>query len=126
MLSFEYAKAEFPRRRLRSGRQHLLSRRTRQRQLWVFSSQLSRLVGNGARVVSQVGEARVGFHFDCKLGKTVGSATITPLELTPLLSRITPRPNGVVDVHTSIGIAEKWFPKEPGLIQVSVNNSINR
>jgi hypothetical protein len=48
----------------------------------------------------------------------VGSVTITPLELTPLLSRIEPLPNGVVDVHTSIEVAEKWFPKEPGLINL--------
>jgi hypothetical protein len=35
-----------------------------------------------------------------------------------------PLPNGVVDAHVSIKVAEKWFPKEPGVIQVSVNNSI--
>jgi len=67
----------------------------------------TQLVGNGARILSQVGEARAGFHFEYKLGKTVGSVTITPLELTPVLSRIEPLPNGVVDVHTSIEVAEK-------------------
>ena len=69
-------------------------------------------------------EARTGFHFDYKLGKTVGSVTIRPLELTPLLSRIETLPNGVVDVHARIDVAEKWFPKEPGLTRVSMNNSI--
>lgn len=84
----------------------------------------AQLVGNGARILSQIGEARTGFHLDYKLGKTVGSVTIAPLELTPILSRMEPVPNGVVDVYTRIDVAEKWFPKEPGLTQVRVNNSI--
>jgi hypothetical protein len=84
----------------------------------------TQLAGNGARILSQVGEARAGFRFEYKLGKTVGSVTIAPLELTPLLSRIEPLPDGVVDVYSRIDVAERWFPKEPGLIQVSVNNSM--
>ena len=84
----------------------------------------TQLVGNGARILSQVGETRAGFHFDYRLGKTLGSVTISPLELTPDLNRIEPLPNGVVDVYTRIDVAEKWFPKEPGLIRVSVNNSV--
>lgn len=90
----------------------------------------AQLVGNGARILSQIGEAPAGFHFDYKLGKTVGSVTISPLELPPhvsgtgTLSRSMPHPNCMVDVRTRIDVAEKWFPKEPGLTQVSVNNSI--
>ena len=90
----------------------------------------AQLVGNGARILSQIGEAPAGFHFDYKLGKTVGSVTISPLELPPhvsgtsTLSRSMPHPNCMVEVHTSIEVAEKWFPKDPGFIQVSVNNSI--
>jgi hypothetical protein len=84
----------------------------------------TQLVGNGARILGQGGDARAGFHFDYKLGKTVGSVTISPLELTPLLSRRMPLPNGMVDAHTSIEVAEKWFPKEPGLIQLRVSSSI--
>lgn len=84
----------------------------------------TQLVGNGARILSQVGEAPAGFHFDYKLGKTVGSVTISPLELPPHVSRKLPPPNCMVDIHTSIDVAEKWLPKEPGLIQVSVNDSI--
>src|SRR5215475_11501056 len=30
----------------------------------------TQLVGNGARLLSQIGEAPAGFHFDYKLGKT--------------------------------------------------------
>ncbi|HET9308225.1 MAG TPA: hypothetical protein VFO46_19560 [Candidatus Sulfotelmatobacter sp.] len=89
----------------------------------------AQLVGNGARILSQIGEARAGFHFDYKLGKTVGSVTITPLELTPtdpasILGHSKPVPNCMVGVHTSIKVAEKWFAKEPGLMQISVSDSI--
>jgi hypothetical protein len=84
----------------------------------------AQLVGNGARILSQIGVAQAGFHFEYKLGKTVGSVTISPLQLTPDLSRRNPLPNCMVDVQTRIDVAEKWSPKEPGLIQVSVNNSI--
>ncbi len=86
----------------------------------------AQLVGTGARILSQGGDARAGFHFDYKLGKTVGSVTISPFALAPtsFTHRRMPLPNGVVDAHTSIEVAEKWFPKEPGVIQVSVNSSI--
>lgn len=89
----------------------------------------AQLVGNGARILSQIGEARSGFHFDYKLGKTVGSVIITPLELTPtdpgrVLGHSKPVPNCMVGVHTSIKVAEKWFAKEPGLMQISVSDSI--
>lgn len=89
----------------------------------------TRLVGNGARILSQIGDARAGFYFDYKLGKTVGSVTIAPLELTPVnptgfLGHSMPVPNCMVGVHTSIKVAEQWFAKDPGLTQVSVNNSI--
>lgn len=71
----------------------------------------TQLVGNGARILSQVGEAPAGFHFDYKVGKTVGSLTISPLQLTSLLlGRTMPQPNCMVGVHTSIEVAEKWFP----------------
>jgi len=86
----------------------------------------AQLVGNGARILSQVGEAPAGFHFDYKLGQTVGSVTIAPLELTPVeparfLGHSMPVPNCMVGVHTRIDVAEKWFPKDEGLIQVSVS-----
>ena len=89
----------------------------------------ARLAGDGARILSQIGEARAGFHFDYKLGKTVGSVTITPLELTPtdpagILGHSKPVPNCMVGVHTSIKVAEKWFAKEPGVMRISVSDSI--
>ena len=87
----------------------------------------AQLAGSGARILNQIGEARAGFHFDYKLGKAVGSVSIPPLELIPgfedTRGRNVAQPNCTVDVHTSIDISEKWFPKEPGLIQVSVNDS---
>ena len=86
----------------------------------------AQLVGNGASIFNQIGEARAGFHFDYKLGKSVGSVSIPPLELTPgfkdTRGQSVAQPNCAVDVHTSIDISEKWFPKEPGLMQVSMNS----
>lgn len=89
----------------------------------------ARLVGNGARILSQIGDARAGFQFDYKLGKTLGSVSIAPLKLTPVdptgfLGHSMPVPNCMVGVHTSIKVAEQWFAKDPGLTQVSLNNSI--
>ena len=46
----------------------------------------AQLVGNGARILNQGGDARAGFHFDYKLGKTVGSVTISSLALTSYAS----------------------------------------
>ena len=83
----------------------------------------AQLVGSGARILDQGGDGRAGFHFDYKLGKTVGSVTISSLELTSPADRRIPLPNGAVNAHASIEVAEKWFPKEPGIIQVSVNDS---
>ena len=88
----------------------------------------AQLVGNGAHILSQIGEAPAGFHFDYGLGKSVGSVTIPPLELPPhvggTLSRSMSQPNCKVEVRTRINITEEWFPKEPGVTQVSVNDSI--
>ena len=88
----------------------------------------AQLVGNGASILSQIGVAQAGFHFDYKLGKTLGSVTIAPLQLTPdlvgTLSRSTPQANCMVSVQTRVDVTEKWFAQEPSLIQVSANNSI--
>lgn len=86
---------------------------------------VAQLAANGAQILSQIGVAQAGFHFDYKLGKTLGSVTIAPLQLTPdLNSQRNPRPNCMVNVQTRVDVAEKWMSKEPGLVQVSVNNSI--
>jgi len=85
----------------------------------------AQLAANGAQILSQIGVAPAGFHFDYKLGKTLGSVTIAPLQLNPDLgSQKNPRPKCMVDVQARIDVAEKWLPKGPGLTQVSVNNSI--
>lgn len=89
----------------------------------------AQLVKSGGHITSQIGLAQTGFHFDYKFGKTVGSVTIAPLELTPaepasFLGNSKPVPNCMVGVHTRIDVAEKWFPKEPGLTQASLNKSI--
>jgi len=85
----------------------------------------AQLLHDGAQILSRSGDPRSGFHFDYKLGKSIGTVTISPLAITPLLHRRTPLPEGVADVTADIEIAEKWFPKEPATIQVSVNSSIH-
>ncbi len=87
----------------------------------------AQLVGNGAQILSQSGDSRAGFHFDYKLGKSVGSLTILPLAITSplLIHRAAPLPEGTVDVTARIEQTEMWFPKEPSTIQIGLNNSIH-
>lgn len=87
----------------------------------------AQLVGNGAQILSQSGDSRAGFHFDYKLGKSVGSLTILPLAIISprLIHRAAALPEGTVDATARIELTERWFPKEPGTIQISFNNSIH-
>jgi hypothetical protein len=84
----------------------------------------AQLVGNGAQILSQSGGARDGFHFEYKLGKSIGTLTISPLQKTSLIHRATPLCKGLVDVTARIEQTETWFPKEPGTITVSVNDDL--
>jgi len=81
----------------------------------------AQLVGNGAQILSQSGDPRDGFHFEYKLGRSVGTLAISPLRTDSLIHRVTPLCKGLVDVTASIKQTEMWFPKEPGTITVSVN-----
>ena len=78
----------------------------------------AQLVASGAQIVSQIGVSQAGFHFDYKVGKTVGSLTIAPLQLTPedpasFLGHSKPVPKCTVTVQTRIDVTEKWFSKSP-------------
>ncbi len=82
----------------------------------------AQLVENGAEILSQIGVAEAGFHFDYRIRKTLGSVTIAPLQLVPdLNSSKNPRPNCMVDIQTRIDVAEKWFAKEPMPGQIGAN-----
>jgi hypothetical protein len=85
---------------------------------------LAQLVGNGAKILDQSGDPRDGFQIDYKLGKSVGSLTISPLAITspPVVHPSPPLPEGTVRVTAAIRVSEKWFPKEPGTLQISVMN----
>jgi hypothetical protein len=86
----------------------------------------TQLVGNGAKILSQSGDSRDGFHFDYKLGKSFGSLNISPLAISsPPPRRGAPLPEGTVDVTARIELTEKWFPKEPGTMRLSVTASIH-
>jgi hypothetical protein len=76
----------------------------------------AQLTENGAQILSQSGDPRNGFHFEYKLGKSIGTLTISPLAITPPSSihRGVQLPSGTVEVTAEIQAAEKWFPKEPG------------
>jgi hypothetical protein len=81
----------------------------------------AQLVANGAQILSQTGDANVGFQFEYKLGRSIGTLTISPLGQTSLIHRATPLCKGLVDVTAHIEQTERWFPKEPGTITVRVN-----
>ena len=84
----------------------------------------AQLLSNGAQTLSRSGDPRSGFYFDYRVGKSVGTVTIFPLATTPSDSvRGGPLPKGTVDVTVRIEVAEKWFPKAPGIIQVRINDS---
>jgi len=87
----------------------------------------AQLVVNGARILSQNGNPHDGFHFDYKLGKSVGALTILPLVVAASLPnhRDPLLPEGTVDVTVNIEQKEMWFPKEAGTIQVTFNNSVH-
>jgi hypothetical protein len=87
----------------------------------------AQLVGNGAQILSQSGNPHDGFHFDYKLGNSIGSLTISPLAITApeLVQRETALSKGIADVTARIEQREMWFPKEPGAIQIQASiNSV--
>jgi hypothetical protein len=75
----------------------------------------AQLLLNGAQILNRSGDPQSGFHFDYKLGKSIGSLTISPLAITSpsLIHRGIPLPEGTVDVTARIQLQEMWFPKEP-------------
>ena len=83
----------------------------------------AQLLQNGAQILNESGEPRSGFHFDYKVGKTFGSAKILPLAIDTHIPRRIPLPEGTVDVDTRIEVEEKWFPKEPGTMQLRVSTT---
>ena len=73
----------------------------------------AQLLQNGAQILSSGGDERSGFHFDYKLGHSMGTVTILPLVITPpsQIHRGGPLPEGTVETTARIDIAEKWFPE---------------
>jgi hypothetical protein len=83
----------------------------------------AQLLGNGAQILIQSGNSQDGFHFEYKLGKGLGTLTISPLEKDLLVRRRAPLPEGVVDLTVHIEQKERWLSKEPATAQISINNS---
>jgi hypothetical protein len=54
----------------------------------------SQLVGSGAQILSQSGDARDRFHFEYKLGNSVGTLTILPLRIDSAIHRAMPPVRG--------------------------------
>ena len=82
----------------------------------------AQLLGSGAQILNQIGDARDGFHFEYKLGKSFGAVTISPLRVNSGIHRATPHCPGLVDVDARIEQTETWFPKPPGLMMVRIND----
>jgi hypothetical protein len=78
----------------------------------------TQLVHDGAQILNQTGDPRIGFHVDYKLGRSYGAVTISPLEIykSPNV------PEGSVAVVLDIAYFERWFPKEPGMIALKINS----
>jgi hypothetical protein len=64
-----------------------------------------------AQALSRTGDARTGFHYDYRLGKSIGSVTISPISLESGIHRAMSLPKCMVDVAAQIELAEKWYPK---------------
>jgi hypothetical protein len=79
---------------------------------------------NGAQILSRSGDARTGFHYDYRLGKSTGSVTISPVSFNSGIHRAMPLPKCMVDVATKVELTEKWYPKEQTALQASLNNSM--
>lgn len=82
----------------------------------------AQLAQNHAQILSQSGDPRDGFHFEYKLGKSIGTLTISPLSINSHIWRATPLREGLVDVTARIEQTETWFPKTPDTIVVRVND----
>jgi hypothetical protein len=83
---------------------------------------LAQLAQNHAQILNQSGDPRAGFHFEYKLGKSIGTLTISPLSINSHIWRATPLRPGLLDVTVRIEQTERWFPKEPGTITLRVND----
>jgi hypothetical protein len=79
----------------------------------------TQLANDGAEILSRSGDPRDGFRLDYKVGKSLGSAVISPLNLGAGPTGSSSELNVAVD----ISIEEKWFPKEPGVINVRVSDN---
>lgn len=82
----------------------------------------AQLAQNHAQILNQSGDPRDGFHFEYKLGKSIGTLTISPLSISTHIWRATPLREGLVDVTARIEQTETWSPKAPGTIIVRVND----
>jgi hypothetical protein len=79
---------------------------------------------NGAHILSRSGVTRTGFHYDYRLGKSIGSVTISPISVDSGIHRAMPLPKCIVDVSTKVELTEKWYLKEQTAMQASLNNSM--
>jgi hypothetical protein len=79
----------------------------------------TQLANDGAEILSRSGDPRDGFRLDYKMGKSLGSAVISPLDLGTSATQS----GGELNVTVNISIEEKWFPKEPGVIGVRVSDN---
>jgi hypothetical protein len=80
-----------------------------------LSAQLSRY---DAQILSQSGDSRDGFHFDYKVGKSLGSVVISPLRIGSGQGGSTDKLQVVLDVS----VEERWFRTEHGLITVRISD----
>jgi hypothetical protein len=61
---------------------------------------------SATEILGERGDARTGFHFDYKLGRSMGRVSILLLAINPRVFRRMPPPDGVVDVTAHIELPE--------------------
>jgi hypothetical protein len=80
----------------------------------------AQLTRDGSTIISRSGDPASAFHFSYKDGTSVGSVTLFPLSHQARSSLNPPLAEGVKEVRANIVISGKWFPQEPGAVQVSM------
>jgi hypothetical protein len=81
------------------------------------------LTRSGAYVLIRGGDPHSGFHCDYRLGRSVGTVTISPVVFDSRVHRGTPLPEYSVAVVAKVELNEKWYPSEQSALQAGLNKS---
>ncbi len=69
----------------------------------------AQLTGAGAKILTQSGDTLVGYRYAYRLGKSLGTVTIAPMQAGEQNAMLTAA--GTAPVRVKVDVEEKWFPK---------------